>query len=286
MPETTRRAAELEASEGIDLATWIEHWWACARYSGERVPELEARIETLLLLWRTPIDGGWERAGDAQLLGPRYRRGDAAAPHSGEHAIEAAVLAPPLEAVSCISGTVIDGVNAVPLALDRAGGRAGNVEADLFLLVEGGSNLSVLVVEVKTLANNAWYAAIQNLLQLRLTKESHSARSLFQQRHAHACFTHPDGAALSALPHTGIVLAPSTFYCQPGKKANAVAPTAGPADALRRRGRRHGCACHLERRRARNRRTRARRLRRHPRPLGRSLSRCRIAGGWVVLQPE
>jgi hypothetical protein len=215
----------LETSDSIDLATWIEHWWACARYSGEAVPDLGCRIETLLTLWRTPINGGWERGVDAQLLGRRYRRGDAAAPHSGEHAIEAAVLAEPLERLSCFSGTVIDGVNAVPLALDRAGGRAGNVEADLFLLVENGPNQAVLVVEVKTSANNAWYAAIQNLLQLRLTKESQRARSLFQHRHAHACFTHPDGAALSALPHTGVVLAPSTFYCQEGKKANAVAPT-------------------------------------------------------------
>ena len=228
---STPLATELGTSDSVDLATWIEYWWACARYPGEDVPDLEARIDTLLTLWRTPIDGGWERGVDAQLLGPRYRRGDAAAPHSGEHAIEAAVLADPIEGLSCFSGTVIDGVNAVPLAMDRCGGRAGNVEADLFLLVEDGPNQSVLVVEVKASANNAWYAAIENLLQMRLTKESRTARSLFEGRPANACLAHADGAALSALPHIGVVLAPPDFYSQKGKKANAVAPT---QDLLRR----------------------------------------------------
>src|SRR3712207_7489533 len=49
----------------------------------------------------------------------------------GEHALEHEILCPEpnRSETSCLGFPVVDGVNAVPLARDDAGGRAGNVEA-------------------------------------------------------------------------------------------------------------------------------------------------------------
>jgi hypothetical protein len=109
-------------------------------------------------------------------------------------------------------------VNAVPLAKDPAGGRAGNVEADMLLLVRASAGKHRLeVVEVKVTANDAWFAAVENLRQLRLLKESMETRRLFVHRQP--------GLRLSAdLPCSGLVVAPRAFYSGRGKKGNAVAP--------------------------------------------------------------
>src|SRR4051812_794246 len=88
----------------------------------------------------------------------------------------------PLSDLSCCAGTIVDGINAVPPARDSTGRRRANVEADLFLLVERQRKYSILVVEVKESSNNAWYAAVENLLQLRLTLESPEPRLVFYRR--------------------------------------------------------------------------------------------------------
>jgi hypothetical protein len=114
-------------------------------------------------------------------------------------------------------------VNAVPLARDTGGRRADNVEADLFLLVEGGGRRSVLVVEVKDGSNDAWYAVAENLQQLRLTSESDAARAVFRAR---------PPAIGDDLPHTGVVLAPRTFYVEPGPRTGKKSAAVDPARRL------------------------------------------------------
>ena len=55
----------------------------------------------------------------------------------GEYAVEYDVLDPLPDVTNPIwlEASLVDGVNAVPLAKDAGGGRSGNVEADMLLLV-------------------------------------------------------------------------------------------------------------------------------------------------------
>jgi hypothetical protein len=194
-----------------------------ASYRGPEIPDKAERIEELLLLWQAPIPEGWQRALDARLLTPeRYVRTHqpGGATPLGEHAVEHSILAPdPREvATSCLGASLIDGVNAVPLARDLGGGRAGNVEADMALLVRDKTQLRLLLVEVKVASNHAWYAAVENLRQMRLFLEAPVSLSLFQRRL-------PDLGLGSLPPVTGVVLAPHAFYAAKGQKGRAVGPT-------------------------------------------------------------
>lgn len=70
------------------------------------------------------------------------------APRAGsEHELESQILAPDPSRTptTVLGGRLIDGVNAFPLARDGAGGRAGNVEADLLLLVESNDSSRVIL---------------------------------------------------------------------------------------------------------------------------------------------
>lgn len=198
------------------FAEWANRWMHLARYAGPRVPDVPMRIEQLLHLWQEPIPEPWRRAVDKQLHAERYRRGDIHKPNPGEHTTEHAILHE-LERVSCFGNKVLDGVNALPLVRDAAGGRSANVEADILLLTEGGGGHRLFLCEVKEKSNNAWYAAVENLRQLRLFISSPEAGRVF----FHRC---PTLSCPADAPVTGIVLAPSLFYTSPGQKANSVAP--------------------------------------------------------------
>jgi hypothetical protein len=58
----------------------------------------------------------------------------------------------------CLGALVVDGINAVPLVRDAAGGRSSNVEADMLLLLTGEDGLRQVLIEAKASSNNAWYA--------------------------------------------------------------------------------------------------------------------------------
>lgn len=197
---------------------WSERWLALARYPGSRVPDVSERIERLVTLWRQAIPGPWKRGLDVQLLGRRYRRGDLISPHDGEHSIEHAILCAHFERVSCLGGVLVDGINALPLVRDQFGGRAGNVEADLLLLLKSENDYRIVVCEVKDKSDTPWFAGIENLRQLRLLSESEETLKLFTSRN-------PNLTLPSYIPVTAIVVAPSDFYRHAGKKANAVIPT-------------------------------------------------------------
>jgi len=193
-----------------------------AKYEGREVPNANARIDEVLVRWDAPVPGTWKRGPDARVLvpGKRYCRthpGGAQVPR-GEHAIEHEILDPdPAEAATrCLGGRLVDGVNAVPLASDEAGGRRGNVEADMLLLVRNDDGaFRQLLVEVKVASGTAWYAAVENLRQLRLFVESGAAQQIFRAR----------GAEVPAeLPVTAVVLAPTAYYTANGARQAAVPP--------------------------------------------------------------
>jgi hypothetical protein len=150
-------------------------------------------------------------------MGSCYRRGDIDAPHSGEHAIEHDILCRNLEQISCFGFKLVDGVNALPLVRDAGGGRSANVEADLFLLAKSGENYRLFLCEVKDKSNDAWYAAVECLRQLRLLISSPESLRIFAQRL-------PAFSLPANVPVTALVLAPIHFYSARGKKASAVKP--------------------------------------------------------------
>ena len=106
------------------------------------------------------------------------------------------------------------------------GSRNGNVEADLLLLLRDASGFRVLAAEVKVASSNAWYAAAENLRQLRLIGDSCVPRELFARRN-------PSIALPRILPISGAVIARRAFYTSDGQKALAVAPTRELLAALR-----------------------------------------------------
>ena len=204
-------------SENSNFADWATRWMVLARYDGAYVPDVARRIEQLVSLWQQEIPEPWHRGEDRQLLEQRYRRGDLEAPHPGEHAIEHDILCRYFDEISCYRHKLIDGVNAVPLARDAGGGRRANVEADMFLLAEHGGAYRGFLCEVKFEANEAWYAAVEGLRQLKLLTSSPEPRGLFARRNPSSCLP-------SDIPVTSLVLAPRSFYESNGKKKNARQP--------------------------------------------------------------
>lgn len=216
------------------FSDWALDWMRLATYTGPSVQGVDEQIERVLELWNRAIPGTWRRGQDARLLDPerRYCRSNDAldAKRRGEHAIEYEVLyaSPAARAIDVMGARLVDGVNAVPLAKDAAGGRLGNVEADMLLLVRNVKGQQRLeLVEVKVTANDPWFAAVENLRQLRLLTASAETRRLFASRQPHL-------ALRANLPFSGFVLAPPAFYSGRGKKSNAVAPTQMLLDRMRR----------------------------------------------------
>lgn len=207
------------AEPNVEFNRWCGRWTELASFTGPRLPDVDARIEASLALWNDPLLPDWNRGRDEQLLDRhvRYRRGNTTGKRA-EHAIEEEFLSPSLvdSPVTSLGFRVIDGVNAVPLTRDAWGTQTGNVEADMLLLVSGEREHRLHLVEVKDNANDAWYAAVENLRQLRLLTESESTQRLF-----HACC---EIDLPADLPVTAVVLAPRTFYESRGKKVNSVAP--------------------------------------------------------------
>jgi len=196
--------------------SWTRRWTDLATFNGPHLPEPASRIQRVLDLWDEQIPGSFVRGGvDAQLLGPRYRRGDFAQPHPGEHMIEHEILFGHFRDINCMGGRLVDGINAMPLARDEGGGRRANVEADLFLLLEKAEAYHLVLCEVKHSSNTPWYAVIENLRQLRLLRHSPTARKLFHQRN-------PNLVLPTDLPMIGLVVAPAEYYSQPGQKSTVL----------------------------------------------------------------
>jgi hypothetical protein len=95
---------------------------------------------------------------------------------------------------------VVDGINAMPLVRDETGGRSANVEADVLLLLRDGRGHRLALLEVKYDADNPWYAAVENLLQVKLLSANREQRRLFHARRRVAL-------ADEELPVVGLVVA-------------------------------------------------------------------------------
>jgi hypothetical protein len=227
-------SAHNEAMSDGSFSDWALEWIRIAKYPGATLPNVDGLINQIVKLWDQPIPGDcWRRGQDSRLLDPsrRYCRGNSAADakRRGEHKIEYELLHPNPDKreMRVFGARLVDGVNAVPLAKDATGGRVGNVEADMLLLVQdldGRHHLEL--IEVKDTADNAWFASVENLRQLRLLTESAETRRLFTERR-------PDLALPPDLPYVGLVLAPPAFFSGRGKKGNAVAPAQKLLDQMR-----------------------------------------------------
>lgn len=220
----------MASAPDLEFNQWTRRWIELATFSGRLLPGEKARIAAVAALWREDIPPGWERGPDSRLLDRerRYcRRKDGI--RRGEYVIEGEVLDPRPAEVStiCLGARLVDGVNAVPLTKDAGGRRAGNVEADMLLLVRDEHEYRLLLVEVKTTSNHAWFAAVENLRQLKLFKRSLETQSLFHRR----C---PDLDLPERLPVTAVVLAPSSFYVASGRKAESVAPAERLLERMRK----------------------------------------------------
>ncbi len=220
------------APAGAAFREWSQRWIALADYRGRFVPDVDQRIEGVAVLWDEPVPPGWERGRDPRVL-DRYRRytrgnGGPADVRRGEHVIEYDILAPSPKdtATAYAGGRLVDGVNAVPLSRDLGGGRTGNVEADMLLLVEREGSYEMLLVEAKRDAQTAWYAVVENLRQMKLFTAGTTARRLFHARRA-------DLKLPDAVPATAVVLAPEDFYTAPGAKSAAVEPAEELLDRMR-----------------------------------------------------
>jgi hypothetical protein len=121
---------------------------------------------------------------------------------------------------------LVDGVNAVSLQKSRTRSRrAGNVEADMLLLTYGAAAYRALLVEVKVTSDTPWFAAVENLRQLRAYTRSPAAKRIVSTRQG--------VLPLQDLLVMGVVLAPATYYAAPVKKAASVAPTRRMLDRMR-----------------------------------------------------
>lgn len=202
---------------GSDPVAGFEKWNRAfsdeARFSGEHVPDVERRIERLAVAWRAPLDPRWLRDvdEDAKWDEAGYRRGDKERPPRGEVAIEREILLN-RASVDCLGETMVAGANAVPLcALGR------KVEADLLLLTRGRAGFRQHVVEVKVSNENAWFAVVEHLRQLRLFEANRWWRGFFARRL-------PALGLRDDVRTGGIILAPASYFTDPGQKRNAVAP--------------------------------------------------------------
>jgi hypothetical protein len=208
-------------SPSNSFAAWRDRWQCLAEFEGAHLPDPERRIDQLLALWQAPIPGKWLREpgwDTDKWAASLYRRGDLAAPRAGEHAMERTILIDRRAKVTMLGEPLLHGINAMPLTADFSDhGRRANVEADLLLLSRTDAGFRLALCELKAGADNAWFAAVELLRQMRLFLASPSAQSLMMEL-GHL----PIEATNVAL--TGLVVAPADYYAARGKKGHAILP--------------------------------------------------------------
>ncbi len=181
--------------------TWRDAW--------DRLSN-DGRITDVIELWHAPVPDQWMRSESdtpARLLScERYTRGNLNGTRRGEHVIEHEILIKCFDSVECLDQPLLDGVNAFPLVRDDAGGRSGNVEADLVLLTGNPEFARIFVCDVKISDGDPWKALLQNLRQLRLFTSNPICTSFFGLRGSKSV---PDAKVVQI---SGGVIAPEKFY--------------------------------------------------------------------------
>jgi hypothetical protein len=169
-------------------------------------------IADVLELWHAPVPDPWMRleadTPDRLLSGLRYTRGNLTGSRRGEHEVEDDILIRRFATVSCLDQPLLDGINAFPLVKDYGGGRRGNVEADLVLLIGHPNLAGILVCDVKITDGDPWQALLQNLRQLRLFTSNPCCASIFKHR----------GLDAKIAQIRGGVIAPESFYSRSGAR--------------------------------------------------------------------
>jgi hypothetical protein len=215
---------------------WYEKWLELANFTGEILKEEEwsRRINEVIGLWcgGSPLDG-WRRNlkfdfRDRDLCTPGtiYCRGDREAPNSGEHQIEDEIIKN-RETLTFFSGEYCFEpiVNSFPCSKDCSGGREGNVEIDLLGILKTPTGaIHPLICEVKCKDNNPWYAAVENLRQLRLFIDNSENLEFIRKK----C----GNARMRFVAPVGIVLAGPDYYKSRGQKLNSMNPTQELLDRL------------------------------------------------------
>lgn len=206
---------------------WNSEWNRVITIHGSGFEVAKDHIRDIQALWAKPVHRSWLRHGqvdDARWPnGTSYRRGDVVDPAAGEHAIEAEILNN-LGEVTWLGESLADGLNAVPLTVS-----GGGIEGDLLLLAKRGSAYGIDLTEVKHSSNNAWYAVVENLRQLKLLQRN---REEFGDEGICGIFKRRNAQVAANLPIRCVVLGPPEFYEKRGQKGNAVAPARDLIDAL------------------------------------------------------
>jgi hypothetical protein len=195
---------------------WASRWMALASFTGKFVPDAESRIDELVDLWNGPVPGIWERSLETlpprlRLGRPPYSRGNAAGTRRGEHELEHEILSQISTGLTMFGFSVTDGVNAFPLVRDSGGGRDADVEADLVLLRRSDVASCGWICEVKSRADNAWFAVVENLRQLKLVRESAWVTEFCETR-----------VGQLTSPLTGVVITLEAYYTSDGQKAGCI----------------------------------------------------------------
>jgi hypothetical protein len=193
------------------FAKWASQWLALGRDTGAEIDDVSERIEKVLAAWGQAVPAGWKRGVDRDRWPGDVRcrrRHRHCVPRAGsEHELEQQVLGPDPGKIAtrCFAEQLVDGINAVPLSLATRGG--GKVEADMLLLTRRADRHRLWLVEAKTTSNNAWFAVVESLRQLKLFQDNPVASQVLLERRR---------AAGAQLPVSAIVLGTPAFYTAAG----------------------------------------------------------------------
>jgi len=218
-----------------DFSIWRSKWEEQAIFQGEKISNAEIRIKAISSLWSENVPGDdWKRnfqKGEFTIrkkLGfgnspQAYCRSDKNNPNPGEHQIERDIIQKWDEIKFFDKYRLEPIVNAFPCAKDSSGGRTANVEFDLLgVLKKNASVVHPLICEIKTGAGGSktpWYAAIENLRQLKLFIGNRNDNLEFIKA------KRPEFYSMKFAAPVGIVIAEEAYYTAAGQKCNSVAPT-------------------------------------------------------------
>ena len=211
----------------ISFSDWYDKWQKLADYTGVNLDEKEwnRRTDAIVSLWAEQPQGNWQRSferGDFNLRNlctPKIiwsRNSGEISQNRGEYQIEDHIIKNPIP--FCLkSGYQFEPiVNAFPCAKVSKG----SVEFDLLSILKTPKNaIHPLVCEIKAQYNNPWYAAVENLRQLKLfIGNLENNLNVIRKKRADEIlidFSHP----------VGIVIAEPDYYGHRGQKNNSVEPT-------------------------------------------------------------
>jgi hypothetical protein len=159
-------------------------------------------VQRLLRLWRQPMPTGWEREVWNGKLG--YRK---LSNSRGEQLIESQLLSDKFEYFELtFSGSETSPkyrIRVIYHNMPLANQRSGQVIADAFGILETNKSARPLFIEVKTTADDPWFALIENLQQIRLARACARKIKSFAQLNS----------KLRVEPGVwGLILAPESYY--------------------------------------------------------------------------